>query len=306
MIQNFISKLSPQEKKIFYIACVMITVALMDRIFIGPAMSKIKSYEEEIDKQKGVIQSDLRLLSYRDRILKEEKTFRPYYMMKEQTGEEILASFLKKIEVLASEAKINLIKVNPGETKEKKSHLEYYANIDCEGKLEDVAKFMYAIDTSPDLLKIVKLTVGAKKAGSEEIAASMTVMKVIIDAKLTQEADQLAQQSAAAEAGVTQGGQEGGSGPGGAGGQQGNPSLGPGGVGGNEDAGPGGTQGGPRISVSGGTAANVSKRLSMKTVKADGKPPKEEEVEPIKPSVFERFIKKRVKPEELPKEPESE
>jgi len=351
LIQNFISKLSPQEKKIFYAACVIVVVALMDRIFLGPAMSKIKTYDEEIGKEKEVIRGDLRLLSYRDRILSEEKAFRPLYLVKEKTAEEITASFLKKLELLAGESAINLIKVNPAESKQKKSHVEYYANLDCEGKLEDMAKFMYAVDTSPELLKIVQLKVGAKKAGSEDVAANMTVMKIIVDSTLALESENLAKKvidlgtpggvsqdsSAPQKTGDGLGGSGGGGGSGGQGGvagggtgQEGKDNdanaQSAGGVAGNVAATGSGSKNVPSGATAAGgavdsTAGNVdgqgqsntlrsisggaatTQRFSTKTVKADNKPVKPEEVDEIQPSLWEKFIKKTFKGKVVPEEP---
>ncbi len=199
MIQNFLSKLSPTEKKIFYIAIIFVLLALLDRLFLGPAMSRLKSLDEEIEQQKNVIKGDLRFLSYKDKILKENETFKPYYAPKSQAEEEIIAAFLKKFEILASDSKVNLIKINPADSKQRKGFIEYYANLECDGKLDDMAKFIYSINTSDDLLKIVKLSMAPKKAGSEEVTSSMTVTKTIVGVSATQEVEQLSKQAGAGQ-----------------------------------------------------------------------------------------------------------
>lgn len=264
----------------------------MDRIFLGPAMSRIKTYDEEIDKEKEVIRGDLRLLSYRDRILSEEKAFRPLYLVKEKTSEEITAAFLKKLELLAGESSINLVKVNPAESKQKKSHVEYYASLDCEGKLEDMAKFMYAVDTSPELLKIVQLKVGAKKAGSEDIAANMTIVKIIVDSTLAQESEDLAKK--VIDFGT----------PGGASKNPSPPQKAGDGLGGQSGV-PAGQKDGTKAAVSSAGGASVSQRFSMKTVKTDAKPVKQEEADEIKPSLWEKFVQKTFKGKVAPEEPTS-
>ena len=196
MIQNFISKLSPKEKRIFYIAIIFVVVAFLDRLFLGPVMSRLHSIDSEIEQQKNAIKSDLRFLSYKDRILKENEDFGVYYTKKAQTEEEIIAAFLKKIEMLASESKVNLIKVSPSEAKQRKGYMEYYADLECDGHLEDIAKFIYAINTSPDLLKIVKLSINPKKAGSEDMSAVLQVTKLIVNASSTEEVENLTKKSA--------------------------------------------------------------------------------------------------------------
>ena len=191
MLQNFFSRLSPQEKRIFYATVILVVVALFDRLFLGPATARLRSLDDEIKDEESVIKSNLRFLSFKEKILKENAAFKPYFLTKAKTEEEIIATFLKKVEILASEAKVNLIRVNPSDSRQKKGFMEYYANLDCEGALEDVVKFMYAVDTSLDLLKIVKLSMNPKRAGSEEINATMTIVKVIVDDSSLREAEKI-------------------------------------------------------------------------------------------------------------------
>ncbi len=191
MIQNFVSKLSEKEKKIFYVAIIFVLVALLDRLFIGPAMDKLKSLEGEIESQESLIKRDLRFLSYKNRILRENQGFKKYYAQRPLSEEEIIASFLKKIEILASESKVNLIRVSPSESKQRKGFVEYFATLECDGPLENVAKFCYTIDISEDLLRIVKFSMAPKRAGSQEVAATMSVSKVIIDSSALKDAELL-------------------------------------------------------------------------------------------------------------------
>lgn len=193
MIQNFISKLSEKEKKILYITIVFVLLAFLDRLFVGPAMEKLKSLESEIESQENLIKRDLRFLSYKNKILRENEDLRKYYTLKSLSEEEIIAAFLKKIEMLASEAKVNLIRVSPSESRQRNGYTEYFATLECDGLLENVAKFAYTIDISGDLLKIVKLDMAPKKAGSDDVTATMAVSKIIIDASALKDAETLVQ-----------------------------------------------------------------------------------------------------------------
>ena len=181
MIQKFISKLSEKEKKIFYLTVVVVLLALLDRLFLGPVLSRLKSLDEEIRYQENSIRRDLRFLSYKDRILAEKEALKSFYARKKLTQEETIAVFLKKIEMLASDAKITLIKVTPLEREQKKGYLEYYASLDSIGKLKDIATFIHLVDSSKDLLKVIKMNINAKKASSEDINASITIAKIIVD-----------------------------------------------------------------------------------------------------------------------------
>ena len=181
MINDFYTKLSEQEKKIFYVAVSIVFLMVLDRAFLGPVLSRMKSLDAEIAQQKSVIQRDLRFLSYKDRILKENETLKSYYENETKTVEEIIAVFLKNLEMMATQSKVNLIKVAPTDSKQKKGYIEYYASLECEGFLENLVTFMHAIDTSDDLLKIIKVDMGLKRASGEEILCNMVVAKIIID-----------------------------------------------------------------------------------------------------------------------------
>ena len=181
MINDFFTKLSDQEKKIFYVAIAVVLLMALDRVFLGPVLSRMKSLDVEIAQQKNVIQRDLRFLSYKDRIMKENETLKSYYETKSKTVDEIIAVFLKNLEGMATQSQVNLIKVSPTDSKRKKGYIEYYASLECEGFLENLATFMHAIDTSNDLLKIIKVNMGLKRASGEEILCNMVVAKIIID-----------------------------------------------------------------------------------------------------------------------------
>ena len=181
MIQEFYTKLSEKEKKIFYIAILFAVLALFDVLFIRPVMSKLNSLENEIDDTKNSIKRDMRFLSYREKISFEQKEFSKYQTDEMKTEEEIIAGFLKTVELIASEASINLVKLNPAEVEPKKGYIEYYANLECDGRLENLINFMHKIDMTQNLLKVVKLNLTGNKASADKVKVSMKISKLIID-----------------------------------------------------------------------------------------------------------------------------
>lgn len=182
MIQQFYAKLSDKERKVFYFAMGAIVLALFDALFLRPVQGKLKGMNEEIRERTNTIKRDLRILSYREKILVERQKLWEYYPKDEQTPDQIKAAFLQRIETVATEAAINLTKVSPSTDEEKKGFRKYYAELDCTGMLEDIVKFMHMIDATPDLLKVVKVTMTGKP-NVKEVTANMTVVKIIPDPK---------------------------------------------------------------------------------------------------------------------------
>lgn len=180
MIQQFISKLSQKEKKILVLAVVIFLLAILDRIFFGPALANLKSLEDEIRYKESSLKRDLRFLSYRDQILKEKDTLKRFYTKKQLTPGEIKEAFLNKIESLANQADLSSIRVSPTEGESKKGYTEYSASFECVGKLKDVLRFVHEVDSSNDLMKVVQFNIGGKKSSAEEVNASMTISTIIV------------------------------------------------------------------------------------------------------------------------------
>ncbi len=221
MIQKFMEKLSGKEKKLLYVSLGFVLLALFDRLFLGPVAARLNELDMEMEQQKRLMARDLRFLSHKKTILRENGEFSKYYANSYLTEEKIVANFLERIERLASEAGVTLIKVNPADFYEKLGYLEYFANLECDGTLESISKFIYLVDTSDDLLKVVKMNITPKRASAEEVKAAMTVKKILVDAILTEEQALALEQGMAKtqigyetfESGSSQGDQDSGSGP---------------------------------------------------------------------------------------------
>ena len=182
MLQQFITKLSSTEKKMFYGATLFCALAILDRVFLGPISAQIRNLDSDIKREQGEIKKDLRFLAYKNRILEEQDAFASYFETKSSTEEEMIAEFLKKIEILATEANITLNRVTPTEGKQKKGYREYQASLDCVGELANVVKFIHLLDSSKDLLKTEKLSISAKKSETDEVTVNLMVAKIIVDA----------------------------------------------------------------------------------------------------------------------------
>ena len=182
-INKFIAGLNDNQKKLLVIAVVIVIAALFDRVLIGPTMSRLSAIEEEITKEEASIKQDVRFLGYKDRILQESKEIDPYLTKNISTQEEMIAAFLKKIEILATQSKVNLIKVNPAPVEQDAEYWKYQADLECSGQLADVISFMHLVNSDRDLMKVDKFDFSAKKTDTDEIKATMTIEKIIVTAK---------------------------------------------------------------------------------------------------------------------------
>ncbi len=185
-MNQFFSNLTPRQTKILSVAIFIVVLALFDRLLIDPMTAKLTVINETIESEKNAIKSDLRFLTYKDRILKEGKLFEPYYSDTLPKEEDVMAAFLGKLDIFVSESGLTKIKNNrssdpQGQNAESKDFLVYKVDLECSGDLENIAKLMYAIDTSKEFFKILKFNLAMKKTGDvEEMKAVMTVAKYIV------------------------------------------------------------------------------------------------------------------------------
>lgn len=180
-MQKFIANLSDKERKVFYIALLFVFFALTDRLLIGPAMKKVSELEMKISQNQTTIKQDMKILARKDVILEQSKAFNKYYTETVKPSNDVNGEFLSQVTRIAGETNVNLIKSNPTEVKTQEKSIEYYANIDCVAKLEDMVNFMHAINSTDELFKIVRLNLSPKRGTLDEVSASMTIVKLLIN-----------------------------------------------------------------------------------------------------------------------------
>ena len=182
-INKFIAGLNDTQKKLLVIAVVIVIAALFDRLLIGPTMSRLSAIEEDITKEEATIKQDLRFLGYKDRIVKESEEIDPYLTKKMLTDNEMIAAFLNKVQNLASQSKVNLIKINPAPGEQDAEYWKYQADLECSGNLADVIAFMHLVNSDTDLMKVDKFNFSGKKSDTDEIKATMTIEKIVVTDK---------------------------------------------------------------------------------------------------------------------------
>jgi hypothetical protein len=191
LLNKFISGLAPKERKILAFAAIIVLAALFDRLLVDPSMNRLRTIDNNIAEEEKTIEQNMRFLSHRDRIIKEAAVFKDYYTKDVSTEESVIADFLKKVESLATQSQVALAKVSPDGQDLQKNYLKYFVTLDCSGKLENITNFMYAVNTSPELLKVEKMNLLANARDAEKIQATITISKMIMGVDPTVEAKML-------------------------------------------------------------------------------------------------------------------
>ncbi|MBF0216779.1 MAG: hypothetical protein HQL30_07290 [Candidatus Omnitrophica bacterium] len=180
IITAFFSGLNSNEKRMLYIACVVACLALFDRLILGPVQGEMGKVEEKIRIETGVIKDNLRILAYRDsivdRYLKRDKYFEPENL----TQEERISKFLSEVEEAAKKSSVALTNINPVNASEQGKDLVYSLVVECTGKMQSLVEFVYALESSQKMLKVVSYTISPKSREEYQVKASLTIVKKVI------------------------------------------------------------------------------------------------------------------------------
>ncbi len=180
MIQKFISKLSSKEKVLLYVTVGIVCITLFERLFFGPVFNNLADIKNQIKQKKVNIVRNLRILSYEDQIIEKFNLFKKYFVDNPGEDSDINAEFMRTIERLSTNSNIKVVKSNAAEIIKKDRYSEYYANLDCTGTLKNMISFIHSINSTDTLLKVVKLDLTPKRGESEDMTASMTIVKMLI------------------------------------------------------------------------------------------------------------------------------
>ena len=183
-MQKFISKLSDNERRIFYIAVIFAFFAMFDRLLLGPFLGHLENVQVKIANEKIAIQHDLRFLGYKDRIEAESLVFSKFFSNEVKDRDVISAEFLRSMERLARDTNIDFSKSTLGDPVEYEYHLEYSMTLDCAGVLSDIITFMHKINTSDSLMKVVQFSISPKRGTENNVNISLKVIKLVTNSEM--------------------------------------------------------------------------------------------------------------------------
>jgi Tfp pilus assembly protein PilO len=182
-INKLIAGLNDTQKKILVVAVVAIIIGLLYVLFVGPTISHLSAVENDIAKEQSTIKEDMHFLGFKSSIERQSNEIAPYITKDKLSDNEMIASFLNKIQNLANTSKITLVKINPAPAEQDAKYWKYEADVECSGQLADVIGFMHSVNSDMDLMKVDKFSFSGKKSDTDEIKATMTIEKIVVTDK---------------------------------------------------------------------------------------------------------------------------
>jgi hypothetical protein len=180
------SKLSRRNKLLLYSAAIIVTLLLLEKLIVEPIYLNLKALDKEIAEKSKQIENDLMIISRKDRIQAETKTF-VAFVTAPATEEEAATALLKEIEGLAGKSQVNLNDIKPAGVKADATSKRYMVTLTCDGAMEQITAFLYAIESSDKLLKVERYQISPKSRDSIAAQASLTVSQAVLPEKKEKE-----------------------------------------------------------------------------------------------------------------------
>ncbi len=177
----FWEKLSKKETIGLTIAFVILAVAFLDRLMIGPIRARFRAINQQIKISEKQLGSDIRNLRQKNIISEEYEKFFPFiHRSGSGSDEEEVAKILGEIESLARKSSVYLVDMKPrSKPQAMELHKQYTVEIEVEGQMEPLVNFIYQLNTSSQLLRIEMLRMNPTKNDTKTLTASMLITRVL-------------------------------------------------------------------------------------------------------------------------------
>lgn len=177
-IFTWFSHLSTRERRILQLAAGFILLLLIDKAVFTRVWEMYSSMEARITEEEGMYIRNLVNLK-RKEIVESDYAKCSSLIRPAGSDEEENASLLSEVEQLARSNQTVLVDMKPREVKTHQFHKEYAADMDAEAEMENLIKFIYSIEQSPQLMKITSAKITLKEAESTFVRARLTATKTI-------------------------------------------------------------------------------------------------------------------------------
>ena len=179
LIKNFIDKLSPRERLVFYGAVAFVGLAVTDNLMYKPITAKMEALDREITVRESEIRKNVRILLEKDRINSEMEKYGEF-LKNMPTEEQGMTSLLKEIEGLSSRSSVYVTDVKPSGIKVSGASKKYQVTLNFEAEMLQVAEFIHVVEDSNKFLTVENFQISPKSKDSSIAKVNMVISKLLV------------------------------------------------------------------------------------------------------------------------------
>jgi hypothetical protein len=163
MMPKRIAGVELDRKTLLQAAGGLVLLGAVIAVVLGPVRGQFRVIEEESIAQEKKMDRNLRVLSpgAKDAVVRDFRQYGDALRKKGSTAEEN-AAMLAEVELLAKQLKIELAATKPREPRIDPDYERYAVDLEFEADMAQVVGFLYAIETSPRMLRVDRLLLDAK------------------------------------------------------------------------------------------------------------------------------------------------
>lgn len=174
-----LDKLSPREKMMLALMTIFVFSALMDRFVVSSILSRLEKMDSAIEQSKDERDYALRLLA-REKEAQVEYEKIGSAIVKAASPAEAMADMKAELYDAAKKSGLVINAMDQREPRPKSFCDEYVVEITkFDAEMKDLMAFIYRIDSSPGMTKVVRLNITPGKTRNS-VTGSMLLTKVMI------------------------------------------------------------------------------------------------------------------------------
>jgi hypothetical protein len=170
---GFFKNLSQREKIILYLSIVAVAGVAADQLVLSPIRKNFQLLDLRTHDVEANIKRSIHLLGQKEKMMKEAEHYAAYTSLPQSSEDGVLV-LLKKVQELASQASVNLLYSKPG-TADTKERNVYRVSLECEGQMDQLIGFFYAIENTKLFCRIEKYSLQPTAKGSSVVKCSATI-----------------------------------------------------------------------------------------------------------------------------------
>lgn len=176
-----VSNLNKREKLILLVTIAVILFSLLYNLALTPYFRKLTILDQEIAQLKNKLKKARRLAPQKTRIESDFSAWLQNFKSEEGlSAEQQIARILIELEGLSNQSGVRLTDVQPRPVRNFEYYSEFIIEMRFEGPLNEIAKFIYDIQQSKQLLKIEKLAVNIKSSETTSLEGFIEIHKISI------------------------------------------------------------------------------------------------------------------------------
>lgn len=171
--------LSYRERYGIYFAAIVVIGVISYIFVVEPMWTKWQEFNNTIANKEAQLLKNRKILAQEDDISKLYDKYAGDIKMQGSVEEET-ATILREIENIARSSKTYITDIKPQRVQDMEFYKEYFIELEAEGDISNIAKFIYDLQNSKQILKVRYLRLNPRDDTGDVLKGYMIVTKILI------------------------------------------------------------------------------------------------------------------------------